>query len=139
MMLAVSLVIGNCLTDILSSFIDDFVMNKLDTSIIRHNHSNHRCLFCGPLLVLNTTENQLRPAAQHDTTKSHSTLFAQFSYRFGPVFYLFATIQKTTYYLLFFFLILHALYTLIIFRLCSQMLKDRLHSRLTGYASPGAA
>ena len=72
-------------------------------------------------------------------TKSHSTFFSQFSYRFGTVFYLFATIQKTTYYQRISFLILHALYTLIIFRLCSQMLKDRLHSRLTGYAAPGSA
>ena len=87
MILAVSLVIGDCLTDILSSFIDDFVMNKLDTSIIQHNHSVQTTdAYCGPLLVLNTTENQLRPAtqAQHGTTKSHSTFFAQFSYRFGP-------------------------------------------------------
>ena len=39
MMLAANLVIGDFLTDILLSFINDFVMNKLVISIIRHNHS----------------------------------------------------------------------------------------------------
>ena len=144
MMLAVGLVIGDCLIDILSSFIDDFVMNKLDTSIIRHLTTEFKppMPLLWPIISLEHYRKSTMPCHSGSTWHYQIALHLLCSI-FLQVWSSFLLVcNYTKNYLLpmiFFFLILHALYTLIIFRLCSQRLKDRLHSRLTGYAAPGAA